>query len=194
MTPENLTVWAPDASRVDVLVTPIVRSGSEPTSATERHAMTAAEGGWWSWPRPDEVPLDHALGIDAGDRRPDPRSAWLPHGVHAASRTFDATAYDWGDDGWSGTRGGRGVLGGVVYELHVGTFTPEGTLDAAAGHLSHLVDLGVDVVEVMPVAAFGGTHGWGYDGVAPYAVQHSYGGPAAFQRFVDACHTLGIGV
>lgn len=78
--------------------------------------------------------------------------------------------------------------------LHIGTFTPEGTFDAAIAHLGHLVDLGVDVVEVMPVAAFGGTHGWGYDGVAPYAVQQAYGGPAAFQRFVDACHGRGLGV
>ncbi|KRF44452.1 malto-oligosyltrehalose trehalohydrolase [Terrabacter sp. Soil811] len=194
MTPESLSVWAPSASRVDVVVARVDGSGAEPTSAAQRHAMTAGDGGWWTWPRPDDVTLDYSFSIDGGDPRPDPRSAWLPHGVHAASRTFDAAAHTWGDAEWRGTRDGRGVLGGVVYELHIGTFTPEGTFDAAIAHLEHLVELGVDVVEVMPVAAFAGTHGWGYDGVAPYAVQQTYGGPAAFQRFVDACHVRGLGV
>jgi len=91
-------------------------------------------------------------------------------------------------------RANPGALGGVFYELHIGTFTPEGTLDAAVGRLDHLVDLGVDVVEVMPVAAFPGRWGWGYDGVHPYAVHDPYGGPAAMQRLVDACHQRGLGV
>lgn len=190
---ESIRVWAPSASRVDILVTPL-EGQHEPTTAVRRHAMTAEDGGWWSWPRPDQGALDYSFSVNGGDPRPDPRSAWLPHGVHGASRTYDAAAYAWSDASWPGTRDGRGVLGGVVYEMHVGTFTPEGTFDAAIGHLGHLVDLGVDVVEVMPVAAFGGTHGWGYDGVAPYAVQQAYGGPAAFQRFVDACHARGLGV
>ena len=82
----------------------------------------------------------------------------------------------------------------MVYELHIGTFTPEGTLDAALGRLDHLVDLGVDVVELMPVAAFPGRWGWGYDGVDLYAVHDGYGGPAALQRFVDGCHARGLGV
>ena len=86
------------------------------------------------------------------------------------------------------------LAGGVVYELHIGTFTPEGTLDAAIGRLGHLVRLGVDFVELLPVNAFNGTHNWGYDGVLWYAVQEEYGGPAAYQRFVDACHQQGLGV
>src|SRR6185312_3215776 len=84
--------------------------------------------------------------------------------------------------------------GGVVYELHVGTFTPEGTLDSAIERLDHLVDLGVDFVELLPVNGFNGTHNWGYDGVLWYTVQETYGGPAAYQRFVDACHERGLGV
>ena len=84
--------------------------------------------------------------------------------------------------------------GSIVYELHVGTFTAEGTLDAAIERLDHLVDLGVDLVELMPVAAFPGRHGWGYDGVHPYAVHEPYGGPDALKRFVDACHARGLGV
>ena len=86
------------------------------------------------------------------------------------------------------------LAGAVLYEMHVGTFTAEGTFDAAVAHLDHLVDLGIDVVEVMPVASFPGRHGWGYDGVATWAVHEPYGGPEAFQRFVDACHARGLGV
>ena len=139
--------------------------------------------------------IDYAFHLDGAEPAlPDPRSAWQPHGVHGPSRTFDPAAYGWTDGDWRGPRSGAGVLGAVVYELHVGTFTPEGTLDAALARLDHLVDLGVDVVELMPVAAFPGRWGWGYDGVALYAVHDAYGGPAALQRFVDACHARGLGV
>ena len=82
----------------------------------------------------------------------------------------------------------------MIYELHIGTFTPEGTLDAAIDRLDHLVELGIDFVELLPVNAFNGTHNWGYDGVLWYAVHESYGGPAAYQRFVDACHRRGLAV
>ncbi len=96
--------------------------------------------------------------------------------------------------GWRGPRDGAGTLGAVFYELHVGTFTPEGTFAAATAHLDHLVALGVDVVEVMPVAAFPTDRGWGYDGVGLYAVHDAYGGPEGFAAFVDACHSRGLGV
>ena len=187
MTVSPLRVWAPSA---DTVVVEAARAGEEPTA----HPMTRADGGWWEW-RPDgDGPLDYAFRLDGGEARPDPRSPWQPHGVHGPSRTFDTSAFEWSDTGWAGPRGGGGVLGGVVYELHIGTFTAAGTLDAAVEHLPHLVDLGVDLVEVMPVGAFGGTHGWGYDGVQPFAVQDAYGGPPALQRFVDACHAAGLGV
>jgi maltooligosyltrehalose trehalohydrolase len=197
MTDDEIRVWAPHASRVDVLVTPTGEGGAAQADRV-REPMTARVDGWWAWLPTGELALtpalDYAFSLDGGDPRPDPRSAWQPHGVHGPSRTFDAAAYAWGDAGWRGPRDGRGLPGGVAYELHVGTFTPEGTLDAAARHLDHLADLGVDVVEVMPVAAFDGPRGWGYDGVALYAVHDAYGGPAAFQRFVDACHGRGLGV
>ena len=106
------------------------------------------------------------------------------------SRTVDLAAYDWTDTGWTG----RQLAGGVIYEMHVGTFTPEGTLDAAVERLGHLVDLGIDFVELLPVNDFNGVHNWGYDGVLWYAVHEPYGGPAAYQRFVDACHAAGLGV
>jgi maltooligosyltrehalose trehalohydrolase len=182
-----LRVWAPSAAEVLV-------EAALPATASTANPMVRREGGWWEWEPATAGPLDYMFRLDGGDPRPDPRSAWQPHGVHGPSRTFDASAHEWRDTGWAGPRGGDGVLGGVVYELHVGTFTDAGTLDGAVEHLSHLVDLGVGVVEVMPLAAFGGTHGWGYDGVQPYAVQHAYGGPAAFQRFVDSCHAVGLGV
>ena len=89
---------------------------------------------------------------------------------------------------------GASSPGSVIYELHLGTFTPEGTLDAAAAQLDHLVELGVDLVELLPVNAFNGTHNWGYDGVLWFVVDEEYGGPAAYQRFVDAAHAAGLGV
>lgn len=171
-------VWAPRPSRVDLLTDGQVAP------------MTPAGDGWWVGPSPLADGTDYAFALDGGAPRPDPRSAWQPAGVHAASRTFDVGRHAWADAAWAG----RDVRGAVVYELHVGTFTAAGTLDAAVERLGHLVDLGVDVVELMPVAAFPGTRGWGYDGVALYAVHEAYGGPAALQRFVDAAHGRGLAV
>jgi maltooligosyltrehalose trehalohydrolase len=174
----EFSVWAPSASGVEVQV------------GDRRHAM-AADGGWWRAAVPEAGPgSDYAFVLDGGQPLPDPRSAWQPAGVHGPSRVFDAGAHVWRDGDWAGLD----VLGRVFYELHVGTFTPEGTLDAAAGRLDHLVDLGVDVVELMPLAAFPGERGWGYDGVHLYAVHDPYGGPAALQRFVDECHARGLAV
>ncbi|WP_425495971.1 malto-oligosyltrehalose trehalohydrolase [Ornithinibacter aureus] len=172
-----------------------------------RESMTALGDGWWRWdgpstasesegtPTASDLVLDYAFVLDGAEPPvPDPRSAWQPHGVHAPSRTFDPATLTWTDGDWRGPRDGQGVLGGVVYELHIGTFTARGTFDAAIERLDHLVDLGVDVVNVMPIAAFDGRWGWGYDGVGLYAVHDPYGGPAAFARFVDACHARGLGV
>ncbi|TDE88897.1 malto-oligosyltrehalose trehalohydrolase [Occultella glacieicola] len=146
--------------------------------------------GWWESDGPVPTGTDYAFRLDGGDPLPDPRSPWQPDGVHAASRTFDTGAHRWADAGWSGID----VRGAVLYELHIGTFTTQGTLDAALARLPHLVDLGVQVVQLMPVAAFPGRAGWGYDGVDLYAVHEPYGGPAALQRFVDGAHQLGLGV
>ena len=176
----TLQVWAPSAGRVTALVddsrVPLGRTGD----------------GWWR----ADVPAarhgtDYAFLLDDDPLPlPDPRSRWQPHGVHGASRVYDDGMFGWTDSRWRGVS----LPGSVVYELHVGTFTAEGTLDAAAGRLDHLVSLGVDLVELMPVAAFPGRHGWGYDGVHPYAVHEPYGGPDALKRFVDACHGRGLGV
>jgi maltooligosyltrehalose trehalohydrolase len=132
---------------------------------------------------------DYSFVLD-GDAVPDPRSRRQPAGVHHASRAFDPSEHEWRDRTWKG----RQLAGGVIYELHIGTFTLEGTLDAAIDRLDHLVGIGIDFVELLPVNGFNGTHNWGYDGVLWYAVHEGYGGPAAYQRFVDACHAHGLAV
>ncbi|MCW5964357.1 MAG: malto-oligosyltrehalose trehalohydrolase [Bryobacterales bacterium] len=121
--------------------------------------------------------------------RPDPASHWQPEGVHAPSAVVDHT-FEWRSDTWPGIP----LRDYVIYELHVGAFTPEGTFDAAIARIPYLRDLGVTAVELMPVAACPGARNWGYDGVFPYAVQHHYGGPHGLKRFVDACHLAGIAV
>ena len=118
---------------------------------------------------------------------PDPRSRWQPHGVHNLSRIYDQTAFAWSDAGFQQ----RPLASGMIYELHIGTFTEEGTLDSAIDKLDYLADLGVTHIELMPVAAFAGDRGWGYDGVALFAVHEVYGGPDALKRFVDAAHRQG---
>lgn len=178
-------LWAPKPSRV--------RLALGPADATEVVEMTRGDDGWWTpaEPVPAGGEVDYGYLVDdSGTVLPDPRSRRQPQGVHERSRTYDPATYTWGDAAWTG----RQLPGSVVYELHVGTFTPEGTLDAAIGKLGHLRDIGVDLVELLPVNGFNGTHNWGYDGVLWHTVAEQYGGPAAYQRFVDACHQAGLGV
>ncbi|HEX6470447.1 MAG TPA: malto-oligosyltrehalose trehalohydrolase [Streptosporangiaceae bacterium] len=191
-------VWAPDAERVEVEI--------GPPGAAERHEMRpvpappGAPGrtGWWA----ADVPgtghgTDYGFRVDgAGTGRdddgplPDPRSRRQPYGVHGRSRVYEHDRFAWHDGGWRGVP----LPGAVLYELHIGTFTPAGTFDAAIERLDHLVDLGVDAVELLPVAAFPGRHGWGYEGVHLWAVHEPYGGPDGLKRFVDACHGRGLAV
>jgi maltooligosyltrehalose trehalohydrolase len=172
----EFAVWAPkpDTVRLDVdgAVSP----------------MTRGDDGWWRT-TVDSAP-DARYGFlldDDPTLLPDPRSPRQPDGVHEASQLWQPPSPD---TGWAG----RSVHGAVIYELHIGTFTAAGTFDAAIDKLDYLADLGVDFVEVMPVNAFSGTHGWGYDGVLWYAVHEPYGGPDGLVRFVDACHRRGLGV
>ncbi|ROS78962.1 malto-oligosyltrehalose trehalohydrolase [Cellulomonas sp. PhB143] len=182
-----LAVWAPAAARVD-LVLPAATDGSfGPRDAVV--PLSAGEAGWWSAGADVPAGTDYAYSVDGGPPRPDPRSAHQPFGVDGPSRRFDP-AFAWTDGAWAGLD----ARGAVTYELHVGTFTAEGTLDAAATHLDELAGLGVQMVELMPLAAFGGERGWGYDGVDLWAVHEAYGGPRALQRFVDAAHARGLGV
>ncbi|MEI5673142.1 MULTISPECIES: malto-oligosyltrehalose trehalohydrolase [unclassified Nocardioides] len=175
-------VWAPRPARLRL------------SAGEEIVEMQRGDDDWWTpaGPVPDpRSEVDYGYLIDDSDApRPDPRSRRQPAGVHQRSRTHDPAAFAWTDSAWTG----RQLAGAVVYELHVGTFTPEGTFDAALGRLDHLRQIGVDLVEVMPVNAFNGTHNWGYDGVLWSAVHEGYGGPAGYQRFVDGCHAAGLGV
>jgi maltooligosyltrehalose trehalohydrolase len=128
--------------------------------------------------------------VDQNKPVPDPVSRLLPEGVHGPTEIIDPERFIWSDAAWRGLP----LRDYVIYELHVGTFTPEGTFDAAIGKLPYLKELGVSVIELMPVAAFPGTRNWGYDGVSPYAVQASYGGPEGLKRLVNAAHAIGLGV
>lgn len=154
-------------------------------------AMTRDDDGWW-WGEPgDAGDRDYGFQIDDDPAvLPDPRSRHQPDGVHGLSRPFCADEFEWTDDAWTG----RPLPGCVIYELHVGTFTAAGTLDAAIERLPHLQQLGVDMIELLPVNSFDGAHNWGYDGVSWYSVDETYGGPAAYVRFVDACHAHGLAV
>ena len=169
-------VWAPAAAAVELVVGQV------------RTSMTCRDG-WWSG-RAVEVGADYGFSLDGGPVRPDPRSVWLPYGVHGPTRAYDHAAFGWTDAGWRGLP----LAGSVLYELHIGTFTTPGTFDAAIDRLDHLVELGVDAVELLPCNAFDGRWGWGYDGVAWFAVHEPYGGPDGLKRFVDACHARGLGV
>lgn len=175
----DFAVWAPTPALVALDVDGV------------SHPMNRGRDGWWRTTL--EVAPDARYGYlldDDPQVLPDPRSARQPDGVHARSALWDDTGLTWTDDNWAG----RGVEGAVIYELHIGTFTPAGTFDSAIEKLDHLVGLGVDFVELMPVNAFSGTHGWGYDGVLWYAVHEPYGGPDGLARFIDACHGRGLGV
>lgn len=174
------SVWAPRAGRVDVEV------------EGESHALRpAGRRGWWEITVPGAGHgSEYAYVLDEGSPLPDPRSPWQPHGPHGPSRMVDHARFGWTDDGWRGLP----LAGSVIYELHVGTFTTAGTFDAAVDRLDHLLHLGVDFVEVMPVHAFPGQRGWGYDVTNLYAVHDAYGSPESFKYFVNACHARGLGV
>jgi maltooligosyltrehalose trehalohydrolase len=179
MPDHDFAVWAPRPQQVRLDVDGTL------------HPMTSTQDGWWR-AVVDAAP-DARYGFVLDDDPtviPDPRSARQPEGVHERSQLWSPSQDAWTDAGWQG----RSIEGGVIYELHIGTFTPGGTFDSAIEKLDYLVSLGVDVVEVMPVNAFSGTHGWGYDGVLWYAVHEPYGGPDGLVRFVDACHNRGLGV
>lgn len=174
-------VWAPLAKRMAVEADDVRVPMEGPD-----------EQGWW---RADVsaacAGTDYGFLID-GDVKvyPDPRSQWQAEGVHGLSRVYDQSAFAWNDAGFQAVP----LASAIIYELHVGTFTAAGTLDSAIAKLDVLKDLGITHVELMPVAAFAGEFGWGYDGVALFAVHELYGGPDALKRFVDAAHGRGLAV
>lgn len=174
-------IWAPLAKRLSVSV-----DGTA-------HAMEGPdERGWWRRVIDNAGPgTDYGYLIDDDPKSyPDPRSSWQPHGVHGLSRVFDQSAFAWSDAKFQAPP----LASAVIYELHIGTFTHTGTFDAAIARLDYLVELGITHVELMPVSAFEGNHGWGYDGVALNTVHEPYGGPDGLKRFVDAAHARGLAV
>jgi maltooligosyltrehalose trehalohydrolase len=172
-------VWAPSASQAEVEI------------CGQPSPLRPEPGGWWSAEVADaQADTRYAFRLDGGDLLADPRSARQPGGPDGPSQLYDQSAFCWADASWRG----RPLSGGVIYELHIGTFTAAGTFDAAAERLDYLVSLGIDFVELMPVAAFPGERGWGYDGISLWAVHEPYGGPDGLKRFVSACHERGLAV
>ncbi len=182
----SFRVWAPRRKRVQVVL--LGANGKEERSL----ALEGEENGYFR---------GHVSGVGAGSLYafrldddsylyPDPYSRFQPQGVHGPSEVIDPQAFAWDEAPWKGVK----LQGQVLYELHLGTFTPEGTWAAAADKLSHLREVGVTLVEVMPVADFDGEFGWGYDGVCWFAPCRLYGRPDDFRRFVEAAHRLGLGV
>ncbi|MDD5206527.1 MAG: alpha-amylase family glycosyl hydrolase, partial [Desulfobacterales bacterium] len=176
---ECLRIWAPAAREVRIEISGILRP------------MERIEGGWWQL---KELPLEHgtdyAVILDDKKPVPDPRALWQPAGVEGPSRVFDHSLFEWTDNGWQT----RPLSSALIYELHTGTFTPEGTFRSIENRLDHLLDLGVSHIELMPVNGFPGKRGWGYDGVNLHAPHAPYGGPEGLKHLVDTCHGRGIGV
>jgi maltooligosyltrehalose trehalohydrolase len=170
-------VWAPHARTVALRLD------------GQSHAMDSAEHGVYALTVPRNLDgADYFYLLDGERERPDPASRFQPQGVHGPSRVVDPDAFEWGDGDWPG----RPLEEYVAYELHIGTFTREGTFEAAIAYLPYLRALGITAVEIMPVAEFPGTRNWGYDGVSLYAPHSAYGGPGGLKRLVEACHQTGL--
>ncbi len=176
----SFRVWAPRSRKVGLrIVAPEERE----------HLLDAGEAGYWQTTVDGVPPASrYWYVLEETIRRPDPASDFQPDGVHGPSEVVDHSAFQWTDAGWEGVP----LEDMVIYELHVGTFTPQGTFEAIVPRLAELSDLGVTAVELMPVAQFPGKRNWGYDGAFPYAVQGSYGGPAGLKTLVNAIHRQGM--
>ena len=173
-------VWAPNAEKVQV------------KTCGHAYPLEREERGWWRGSIEEAGPgTDYAFLLDDQPTLyPDPRSNYQPAGVHGPSRLVDHGAFSWTDQHWQAPP----LSGSVIYELHVGTFTPAGDFDAVTERLDYLSNLGVTHIELMPVNEFPGSRGWGYDGVDLYAPHHAYGGPDGLKRLINACHTKGVAV
>src|SRR5437868_9108391 len=176
----HFRLWAPRCQSVMVQVSSAAGKLHQPAR------MIAEDDGYFSALVPDAATGDRYWFLldDSSDRLPDPVSRFQPDGPHDPSQIIDPSKYEWRDADWGGVR----LAGQVAYELHLGTFTPEGTWASAAGQLKALAELGITLVEIMPVAAFPGRFNWGYDGVDLFAPSHLYGTPEDMRRFVDRAH------
>ncbi|RYE01713.1 MAG: malto-oligosyltrehalose trehalohydrolase [Sphingobacteriales bacterium] len=175
----ELRVWAPLKEKVEVDIEGTI------------HPLQKETGGYWTWNGTALKAGDrYKLRIDGGDAFPDPVSLAQPEGVHGPSEVVNTAAFRWNDTGWKNHE----LASYILYELHTGTFSEEGMFAGIEAKLDYLVDLGINAIEVMPVAQFPGNRNWGYDGVFPFAAQNSYGGAEGLHRLVDACHRRGIAV
>ena len=181
----DFRVWAPKAQQVDVVL--------EGTAGAKPHfcSLTAEPGGYFSGAT-DAVPgARYRFRVNGAENfYPDPASRFQPDGPHGSSCIVDPTQFRWSDADWPGLK----LKGQIFYEMHIGTFTSEGTWRAAAEQLPELARIGITVIEMMPVAEFPGRFGWGYDGVDLFAPSHLYGTPDDLRAFVDRAHSLRLGV
>lgn len=179
----RFSVWAPKAERASVVLYDGGKEREEPLDLAEPGVFETKVEGIGAGAR-------YRFRLDGGDPLPDPVSRFQPEGVHGPSAVVDPDAFAWSDDGWHGLE----MSDYLIYELHIGTFTEGGTFESAIERLASLRELGVTVIEIMPVAEFPGSRNWGYDGVDLYAPHHAYGGPGGLRKLVDAAHALGLGV
>ncbi|MDA8455205.1 malto-oligosyltrehalose trehalohydrolase [Acidovorax sp. GBBC 3334] len=179
----RFTLWAPAAKQLTLQYRTAAHAAPGQAEAQR------GEDGLWTVEIPQaDAGTFYQWQPDGGPLVPDPVSRSNPHGPHGPSQVTDPSAFHWDDENWRGRPWNEVVL----YELHVGTFTPEGTFAAAMGRLEWLVEIGITAVELMPVATFGGRHGWGYDGVLPFAPHPAYGSPDDMKRFIAAAHAHGL--
>jgi len=180
-------VWAPRAAQVEL----VLGEDGRDVRRMEREEARDRTGGWWRCDVPEAgAGTRYAFMLDGEGPFPDPRSPRQPEGVHGPSEVVDHAAFRWTDEAFQPA----GLPDAVLYELHVGTFSPEGTFEGAIGQLDALVELGITHVELLPAASFPGRWGWGYDGVDLFAPHEPYGGPDGLKRLVDACHARGLAV
>ncbi len=178
----EFAVWAPFRNKIDLKIV---------LPEEKIILMQKDEWGYWKATVKDFSPEHlYFYRLDEEKDRPDPASHFQPRGVHGPSQIIDHAAFDWDDDNWKGID----LAKMIMYELHVGTFTPEGIFEAIIPRLGELKETGINAIELMPVAQFPGERNWGYDGVYPFAVQNSYGGPDGLKRLVNACHQMEIAV
>ncbi len=178
----DFTVWAPNRKEIKLIVL---------HPSQKEYPMTKGQDGYFRLQNLEIKPgAEYLFRIDRKIERPDPASGYQPHGVGGPSGIIDHSAFQWKNCNWSGLR----LEEMIMYELHIGTFTEEGTFSAAINKVNELLRLGANAIELMPVAQFSGSRNWGYDGVFPYSVQNTYGGPEELKQLVDYCHTNGIAV
>jgi maltooligosyltrehalose trehalohydrolase len=176
----TIVLWAPNAQTVAIIL-----------PGKQELALNAGERGYWRLATDKLKPFDrYQFLLDGSNQLPDPASRSQPDGVHGQSQALDLGSFSWAANNWQNPP----LAEYIIYELHTGTFTADGTFEGIASKLKYLKELGITAIEIMPVAQFPGNRNWGYDGVCPYAVQNSYGGAEGLMKLVDACHQNGLAV